>query len=357
MRMAEKLTLPVTLKSMIPLAVGTKKNLSPTNGNILAGDVGGTKTNLALYEYKDGQLFLIKQETYRTKEYSSLLDIITDFEVEEIAKIDSICFGVAGPITKGKVHGTNFPWDIDTEELIQALQLESIFLINDMQANAYGLAAICEKDLDVLKYGSKIEGNAVIISPGTGLGEAGLYWDGSAYHPFATEGGHCDFSPRNDFDLEIWKYFQQKYGHVSWERLLSGQGIRDTYQLIRNVSGEKETEAFKAKMEKEDPAAVITKTALEGIDPVCGETLDLFVRFLAIETSQLALKFKATGGIFIGGGIMPKIIKGMNREVFTDNFMQSGRMNSLLQMVPVNVILNDNTALLGAAYYAAMLLE
>ncbi|MGS0527123.1 glucokinase [Zobellia nedashkovskayae] len=226
-----------------------------------------------------------------------------------------------------------------------------------MQANAYGLAALEEKDLDHLKYGSKIEGNAVIISPGTGLGEAGLFWDGSAYHPFATEGGHCDFSPRNDFDLEVWKYFQQKYGHVSWERLLSGQGIHDTYQLIRNVSGEKETDAFKAKMAKEGPAAVITSTALEGSDVVCRETLDSFVRFLAIETSQLALKFKATGGIYIGGGIMPKIIKGMNREVFTDNFMQSGRMNSLLQMVPVNVILNDNTALLGAAYYAAMSLE
>lgn len=357
MKMTEKPSLPLTHKSLIPLAVGSKTSLGNTNGNVLAGDIGGTKTNLALYEFKDGHLFLVKQKSYRTKNHSSLLEIIEDFEIEEMAKIDSICFGVAGPITKGKVHGTNFPWSIDTKKLIKALHLKSIFLINDMQANAYGLAALEEKDLDHLKYGSKIEGNAVIISPGTGLGEAGLFWDGSAYHPFATEGGHCDFSPRNDFDLEVWKYFQQKYGHVSWERLLSGQGIRDTYQLIRNVSGEKETDAFKAKMAKEDPAAVITSTALGGSDVVCRETLDLFVRFLAIETSQLALKFKATGGIYIGGGIMPKIIKGMNREVFTDNFMQSGRMNSLLQMVPVDVILNDNTALLGAAYYAAMNLE
>ncbi|WP_339840843.1 glucokinase [uncultured Maribacter sp.] len=357
MKMTAGLSFPIAHEPLIPLAVGSKKKLGHKDGHVLAGDVGGTKTNLALFEFKNGHLLLVKQNSYKTKDYTSLLEIIKDFEIEEMTKIDSICFGVAGPITKGKVHGTNFPWVIDTEELIKALHLKSIFLINDMQANAYGLAAIDEKDLDPLKYGSKIEGNAVIISPGTGLGEAGMYWDGSAYHPFATEGGHCDFSPRNDFDFEIWKYFQQKYGHVSWERLLSGQGIRDTYQLIRNVSGEKETDDFKAKMAKEDPAAVITKTALEGSDIVCRETLDLFVRFLAIETAQLALKFKATGGIYIGGGIMPKIIKGMNRDVFTDNFMQSGRLNSLLQMVPVNVILNDNTALLGAAYYAAMLID
>ncbi|WP_282143310.1 glucokinase [Cellulophaga baltica] len=357
MKMTENYNLPLLTEPLIPLAVGFKKKLGYKNGTVLAGDIGGTKTNLALFEFKEGQLFIIKQNSYKTKNHTSLLEIIEDFKVKEIPEINSICFGVAGPITKGTVHGTNFPWDIDTEELIKKLQLKSIFLINDMQANAYGLATLEKKDLDCLKYGSEIPGNAVIISPGTGLGEAGLFWDGTAYHPFASEGGHCDFGPRNDFDLEIWKYFQQKYGHVSWERLLSGQGIRDTYQLIRNVSGEKETDAFKARITKEDPAAVITKMALEGSDVVCRETLDLFVRFLAIETAQLALKFKATGGIYIGGGIMPKIIKGMNREVFTDNFMQSGRMNSLLQMVPVNVILNENTALFGAAYYAAMLLD
>jgi|GEM_PF-2892583 len=207
MRMPEGLTVPLIHEPLIPLAVGSKKNLGHKNGNVLAGDVGGTKTNVALFELKDGRLFL------------------------------------------------------------------------------------------------------------------------------------------------------QKYGHVSWERLLSGQGICDTYQLMREVRGGNETDAFKAKMKKEDPAAVITKTAMEGTDTVCMETLDLFVRFLAIETAQLALKFKATGGIYIGGGILPKIIKGMNREVFNNNFMQSGRLNSLLQMVPVNVILNDNTALLGAGYYAAMSIE
>ena len=354
MKTTESQSLPIFRKALIPMGFNANKKKGHTKGHVLAGDVGGTKTNLAIFEMKKGQLFLKREKSYKTNDHNSLFEIIKNFQDEEMPIIDSMCLGVAGPVTKGKVHGTNFPWDIDTEELIKEFRLESVFLINDMQANAYGLAMLQEEDFDRLKYGSKIAGNAVIISPGTGLGEAGLYWDGEAYHPFATEGGHCDFSPRNDFDLEIWQYFQQKYGHVSWERILSGQGIRDMYQLIRNVSGEMETDAFKTKMKMEDPAAVITKTALEGSDAVCRETLDLFVRFLAIETAQLALKFKATGGIYIGGGILPKIIKGMNREVFNNNFMQSGRMNSLLQMVPISVILNENTALLGAGYYGAM---
>ncbi len=354
MKTFEKLSLFVDRKPLIPLDFGTAKKSGRLNGAVLAGDVGGTKTNLALFDLKEGELSLLKEKSYKTKDYTSILEMIKAFQGKETAQIDSVCFGVAGPITNGKVHGTNFPWDIATGELTNGLHLKNVSLINDMQANAYGLAALQEKDFDRLKYGSKIEGNAAIISPGTGLGEAGLYWDGSKYHPFATEGGHCDFSPRNGFDLEIWRYFHQKYGHVSWERLLCGQGIQDTYQLLRNVSGEKEPEQFKAQMDIDDPAAVITKNAMEGTDTVCIETLNLFIRFLAMETAQLALKFKATGGIYIGGGIIPKIIKGMNREVFYSNFAQSGRMNSLLQMVPVSVILNEKTALLGAAYYGAM---
>ncbi|HUH45572.1 MAG TPA: glucokinase, partial [Arenibacter sp.] len=239
----------------------------------------------------------------------------------------------------------------------RGLHIPSVSLINDMEANAYGLAALPEEDFDTLKYGPNIPGNAALISPGTGLGEAGLFWDGSHYHPFASEGGHCDFSPRNDSDVEIWQYFEQKYGHVSWERLISGPGIFDMYLLLRRVSGVKEPQWLKEKLAKEDPSAVISETALDGKDSICTEAMELFIRFLAIEAAHLALKFKATGGIYIGGGILPKIIKRINREIFYANFVQSGRMNSLLQMVPVKVILNEKTALLGAAYYAAMALE
>jgi glucokinase len=226
-----------------------------------------------------------------------------------------------------------------------------------MEANAYGLAALQDKDFETLMYGSKIRGNAALISPGTGLGEAGMFWDGSHYHPFACEGGHCDFSPRNELDIKVLQYFRKKYEHVSWERLLSGPGILDLYLFLRQISGKKEPEWLRNEMSKGNPSATITGTAMEGKDSVCVETLDTFIRFLAIEAAQLALKYKATGGIYIGGGILPKIITGINREIFYNNFVQSGRLNALLEMVPVKVILNEKTALLGAAYYGAMSLQ
>ena len=349
-------SLPVIREGQIPLAfLHTSK--PQEKGVVLAADVGGTKINLALFQIKDGELFLLKEQSFPTKTYKSVVEIVRKFYKGDSPSIDGICLGVAGPVTQGRVHGTNFPWAIDSEEIGRELHIRSVSLINDMEANAYGLAALQEKDFDTLKYGPNIPGNATLISPGTGLGEAGLFWDGSHYHPFATEGGHCDFSPRNDSDVEIWQYLQQKYGHVSWERLISGPGIYDIYLLLRRISGEIEAQWLKNQIAQGDSSAVITKTALENKDPVCVETLELFIRFLAIEAAQLALKFKATGGVYIGGGILPKIIKRMNREIFYGNFVQSGRLNSLLQMVPVKVILNEKTALLGAAYYAATALS
>ncbi|SDE43350.1 glucokinase [Pricia antarctica] len=352
MKKIESFSLPVIHEGQIPLAF-LHTSEPHKKGVVLAADVGGTKTDLALFKIKDGELILLKENSYPTKTHKSFVEIVHKFQNGDLPSIDGVCLGVAGPITQGKVHGTNFPWDIDSEEISKELHIPSISLINDMEANAYGLAALQEKDFETLKYGPNIPGNAALISPGTGLGEAGLFWDGSHYHPFATEGGHCDFSPRNDSDIEIWQYLLQKYGHVSWERLISGPGIYDIYLLLRRVSGEKEPQWLKGKMAKDDPSAVITETALENNDSVCVETLELFIRFLAIEAAQLALKFKATGGVYIGGGILPKIIKRMNREIFYGNFVQSGRLNSLLQMVPVKVILNEKTALLGAAYYGA----
>jgi len=352
----ESFSLPVIHKGQIPLAfLNTKK--SHDKGIVLAADVGGTKTYLALFQIKDGELILLKEKSYRTKTHKSFVEIVHKFQTANLPHIDGICLGVAGPVTQGKVHGTNFPWEIDIKEIGIELHIRSVSLINDMEANAYGLAALREKDFDTLKCGPNIPGNAALISPGTGLGEAGLFWDGSQYHPFATEGGHCDFSPRNESDVKIWNYFLQKYGHVSWERLISGPGIFDMYLLLRRISGEKEPQWLKEKLAKKDPSVVITETALDGKDAVCEETLEKFIRFLAIESAQLALKFKATGGIYIGGGIMPKIVKRMNREIFYSNFVRSGRLNSLLQMVPVKVILNEKTALLGAAYYGAMAID
>ncbi len=353
MKKQESFSLPLIYDSQIPLAFLGNKKTSNGEGVILAADIGATKTNLAIFEFKNRQIILLSEKSFRTKDYNSFIEMVLSFHRNKLPVIDGISLGVAGPVINGKVKGTNFPWEIDSEEIGRELRVQSVSLINDMEANAYGLAVLQNKDFEILKEGSQMSGNAVIISPGTGLGEAGLYWDGSRYHPFATEGGHCDFSPRSNLDWELWQYLHKKYGHVSWERVVSGPGIYNIYQFLREFRGKPEPKWLQDKIQKDDAAAVITTCAHEKGDSICIETLDLFTRFLAIESAQFALKTKATGGIYIGGGIVPKIIKMMNREIFNENFVQSGRMNSLLRPMPVKVILNEKTPLLGAVYYGA----
>lgn len=353
MKKQESFSNSLTDEPQIPLAFLRNKKSAYSNGVILAGDIGATKTNLALFEIHKGLLTLIKEKSYHTKNYNAFTEMVRSFHSDKLPVINGICLGVAGPVTRGKVKGTNFPWEIDSEEISRELQVHSVTLINDMEANAFGLAALRNKDFEILKEGSNIPGNAVIISPGTGLGEAGLYWDGTHYHPYATEGGHCDFSPRNDLDWELWKYLHQKFGHVSWERVVSGPGICSIYKFLRGFRGNAEPKWLEDKIQQGDAAAVITAVAHEKSDSVCIETLDLFVRYLAIEAAQFALKTKATGGVYLGGGIVPKIIGIINREIFTENFVAAGRMKPLLQLMPVQVVLNDKTPLLGAAYYGA----
>ncbi|WP_111707969.1 glucokinase [Lutibacter citreus] len=334
-----------------------RKNTHPTNGIVLAADVGGTKTNLALFESKDGQLKTLKANSYPTKEYSSFIKMVKFFHTNRLLLIDSICLGVAGPVVNGKVQGVNFPWSIDGDEIAKEFHVEHVAVMNDMEANAYGLAALDKEELFTLIEGSNASGNAVMISPGTGLGEVGMYWNGVNFNPFASEGGHCDFCPRNNLEIDLWKYMDQRYKHVSWERVLSGPGIYDVFQFLLKEGNEKVPEWIQEKMLKEDPSAVITQIAIKGQSAICRETLDLFTRFLAIEAAQLALKMKATGGIYIGGGIVPKIVQGMDLKVFKRGFIQSGRLDMLLETIPVKVVLNQKTALLGAAYYGAAMLN
>jgi len=354
MKTPESYSLPHLQNSLIPLAFPASGKTTVAGKTILAGDIGATKTNLALFEFIDGHFTSMKEKSYHTKDFNAFIEMALTFLEEKLPEIDGICLGVAGPVTRGRVKGTNFPWEIDSAKISTELGVESVALINDMEANAYGLAALGEEDFELLKEGSDIPGNAVIISPGTGLGEAGLYWDGSKYHPYATEGGHCDFCPRNDLDWKLWKSLHKRYGHVSWERVVSGLGIVTSYKFLRDLRGIPEPEWLKDKIKQGDAAAVITAVAHEKSDPICEETLDLFIRYLAIEASQFALKTKATGGVYIGGGIIPKILRMINRELFTENFVSAGRMNPLLQQMPVKVILNAKTPLLGAAYYGAM---
>ncbi|MGY5849675.1 glucokinase [Salegentibacter sp. F14] len=321
-------------------------------GVILAGDIGGTKTNLALFEFKDNALNLLKQQIYKTNDWSSFLEIMTDFISSDLPSIESLCLGVAGPVINGRVEGTNFPWVLDELDIAKALKISKVFLINDMEANAYGLSVLTNKDLVEIKKGKWIRGNAAIISPGTGLGEVGLYWNGHHYHPFASEGGHCDFSPRSELDLHFWRFLHKKYDQVSWERILSGPGIVNIYEFLVDFRTISDPEILD-RISQGDPAANISNCARDEAFEVCGEVMELFVTYLATEAAQMALKFKAMGGVFIGGGILPKIIDTTNKELFKHHFVQSDRMNPLLKRIPVNVILNEESPLFGAAFCAA----
>lgn len=350
----KSICLPDISDAKLPMAYPSRKNRLPESGLVLAADIGGTKTDMALFQIQKGKLISIKQQRYPTSDHNSFVKAMRSFHGDELSKIDCACLGVAGVVDGDKVQGVNFAWEIDAKKLEVDLNIKRIVLINDLQANAYGLSTLEDADFEILTEGLKAEGNAAIISPGTGLGEAGMYWDGAHYHPFATEGGHCSFSPTNPLDMELWTYLKTKFDHVSWERLVSGHGIENIYKFLRHSKNEKEPDWLTKQFKNEDPPKVISRAALENKDSICAETLQLFLRFLSIEASQLALKTKATGGIYIGGGIAPKILSLIDKKEFYKNFINIGRMEHLLKTIPVKIVLNDKTALIGAAYYAAM---
>lgn len=338
----------------IPLAVRDFRRIEKSNGIILAGDIGGTKSNLSLFQFEEGELKPLKEKSYPTQEFSSFEEVFELFYTSGLPAIDAICLGVAGPVNKGRVSGTNFAWVIDEMEIQKALKVQSVSVLNDMETNAFGLAALRRKDFEEIREGKGVPGNAAVISPGTGLGEAGLFWDGTHFHPFPSEGGHCEFSPRNEFEVRLWRFLHKKFGHVSWERILSGPGIYNLYQFIIEDEKIDVPDWFAIRISKEDPAALISSCAAEGDYTACRKTMQLFITYLAIEATQLALKLKATGGIFIGGGILPKNLKCLDKGIFNSHFLKSDRMRPLLELVPVKLILNPKTSLYGAAFYGAM---
>lgn len=328
--------------------------LKERRGVVLAGDIGGTKANISVFELQNGILSPIFEKTFATKKFSSFGELYNKLKAEQLPNIDSICLGVAGPVIDGKVSGTNFSWELDAMQIKKELGIKEVTLINDLEANAYGLAVLKEKDLLNIKKGGRDNGNCAIISPGTGLGEAGLYWDGKEYHPFATEGGHCDFSAKTDFDISLLKFLRERYGIVSWEKILSGSGIVDLYRFLLHHHAIEEPGWFKERLEREDPAALISSCAKENSYGTCNDAMDLFFKYLATEAAQVALKFKATGGIFIGGGIPPKNLELVNKKKFTAHFLEMDRMRPLLENIPINIILNQNSPKYGTALVAGM---
>ena len=336
---------------MLPLLFSDSNKNKVRNVLVLAGDVGATKTNLALFKMNEESTDLLKEGTYPSQQYKSITEITDDF-LKGQPHPDACCIGVAGPVFNGKVKLTNLSWEMDSNEIAEHISLANVYLINDLEATAYGLAMLTDKDTVVIHKGSDTPfGNAAIIAPGTGLGEAGLYFDGKSYHPFATEGGHCDFTSRDKTDFELYEYLQNKFGHVSYERVVCGPGIFNIYQFLKEEKKLEEPTWLTDEINKGDAAAVISKHIEQSA--LCDETMRLFIRFLAHESANLVLKMKATGGLFIGGGIAPQIIPLFEKYQFNGFFVNSGRMNHLLEKVTVCIILNTKTAMLGAAYYGA----
>lgn len=335
----------------LPRLTDTESN----NITLIAVDIGGTKTNFGLYKSNNQKVELLKEGTYASQEYSSFSDVVKMFISEnQIAGVDRISIGVAGPVLDGKVHTTNLPWEIDKRILLQDIGVKEVGLINDLEATAYGLNNIHEEYLATIYPGADdAKGNIAILAPGTGLGEAAMYWDGKAYRPFATEGGHSEFSPRSEQDIELYHYLKNEFGIVSWEHLISGPGIYNIYKFLRDVKGEKEPVWLTERLAQEDPSMVISHTAIRELNATCVHTMNLFVHYMAREATSLVLKTKATGGLFLGGGIPPKIYPLLRNDLFHQQFVESDRMENLLKNIPIRLILNSKTALIGAAYYGA----
>ena len=317
---------------------------------VLGGDIGGTKTNLALLERNRGSLRIVATESYPSREHQSLEEILDKFMRAHPGRIDVACFGVAGPVRNGRSETTNLPWVVDSGALASRLQVKLVGLLNDLEANAWGIGALEPKDFYVLKDGiADPTGNAAIISAGTGLGEAGLYWDGTARRPIPSEGGHCDFAPRDELQIELLRYLSAQFGHVSTERVVSGPGLYNLYRFLRDIKEIEEPAWLAEEMKNGDPAAIISRLALEGKSVLCERALNLFVEIYGSEAGNLALKFMATAGVYLGGGIAPKILEKLTGPTFHNAFVDKGRLRPLLKAIPVQVILNDKAALLGAA--------
>jgi glucokinase len=318
---------------------------------ILSGDIGGTNTRLALFDLRSGYK-KISEAHFHSHNYSGLLDVLKEYLGQEKPQISQACFAVAGPIHDGVCRMTNLSWIIDSEELEKKLNVP-VFLINDLEANAWGLRVLSPEDFFLLQKGKPRQfGNAALISAGTGLGEAGLYWDGSKHHPFACEGGHSDFAPRDSLEVELFYFLQKIHSdHVSYERVVSGSGLHSIYKFLIESGHEEKNEEIQREMKEKDPAFVISEWGQSKRDRACTRALALFISFYGAEAGNVALKFLAMGGVFIGGGIAPKLLDEMKKGIFIESFLSKGRFRALLEKIPVRVVLNDETALLGAAAY------
>jgi len=325
---------------------------------ILAGDVGGTSTRLAYFRLDAAGMQVLAEGRYKSREHGSLIEIVRRFAAQHALRAERACFGIAGPILEGRVRTPNLPWNIEGVELAELLGLPQVRLINDLEANTYGIADLKPQDLFTLNVGeADPDGTIAVVSAGTGLGESLAYWDGSTHRPLPSEAGHADFAARNELEAELLLYLQAKHGRVSYERVVSGPGLLDIYRFLRDRHYFQENPDIIAAMNAGDAPAVITRAALDQSCPMCSKALDIFVAVYGAESGNAALRFLATGGVYLGGGIAPNIIDRLSGAPFMVAFTAKGRLSSLVQSIPVHVILSERTALLGAARAASMMAQ
>jgi glucokinase len=325
---------------------------------ILAGDVGGTKTHLALWRVADDGLQRLTDKIYRSSAFPSLEALCGDF-LGGSEPPEGFCFGVPGPVIDCRSHPTNLAWTVDQRSLSANFGGLPVRLMNDLEVTAYGVLHLSEQETAVLQAGARVDGaNKAVAAAGTGLGEAALIADNGHYLAVATEGGHCDFAPRGDEQIELLKFLVAEVGHVSYERVVSGPGLLNIYRFLKTHRPGPEPDWLKSEFATAgDPAAVVSEAALANRDSRCVRALEMFVEIYGAEAANLALKVLARGGVYLGGGIAPKILPMLQRGGFVRAFNDKGRFNEVLQRIEVRVVMNPEAALLGAAYCALELLN
>lgn len=330
---------------------------SETNDNVslIAADLRDEKTVVGLYIAENREVFLKIEKTYDTKEFSSFSDIVNQFISENsLDNISKIAVAVPGPVIGGKSAPARLPWKLDAEEIKNNTKIEDVFLINDLEASAYGLEHVAEENfVKIHDSGNFAPGNAVLLAPGDGLGEAALFWDGSFLRPFATEGGHCEFSPRTNDEVEFYSFLQKIYGIVSWESVLSKGGLFNVYRFLRDVKRQVQPEWLTQEIEAGNFTEAIIRGAIDKRDRICTMTIETFLVFLAREANSLVLKMKATGGLFLSGEIPVMLEQFLNNSKFYKNFIISDKMENILKDIPIYLVKDEKTIINGAAVYAA----
>lgn len=323
---------------------------------VMAGDIGGTKTNIGLFPCGTGRPEPAAIETFSSRSADGLEAIIEQMLDKHPASVQAACFGIAGPVIDGEAVTTNLPWVVSEDRLKQHFGWKQVHLINDLEATAMAIPVLVPSELDPLNaVPVRMDANLALMAPGTGLGQALLVYHDRQHLPVASEGGHIDFAPTDDVEVGLWRHLHGRFGHVSVERVLSGQGIVNIYEGLKTAGGFSEMEQTRKAMEDQDPARVIAEAAVKGTDPLCRETLDRFCRIFGAAAGNLALTGMTTGGVFLGGGIPPKILPFLKTSGFMAAFTDKGRFSGFMGKIGVRVILNDRAALLGAAASAMQL--